>query len=141
MNRQIKRLVHITYQTLAKQQRLHNQDPERWKDSYIAIVHLRDQVLQYEFDPKRREKLWEGVRKVVELNSNVRVSMREVQGEVMKCWSWVGGSVPQDDDMPTSPTSPTGAFNASLTAPDAVGSAKPSSFNRAGGFLTKRIIA
>lgn len=50
-------------------------------------------MLQHEFDPKRREKLWEGVRKVVELNSNVRVRMREVQGEPMKCWSWVGGTL------------------------------------------------
>lgn len=51
---------------------------------------MRDQVLQYEFNPKERERLWEYVRKAVELNSNVRVSMREVQGEVMKCWTWVG---------------------------------------------------
>jgi hypothetical protein len=93
LQRQISKHALFALQTLARQKRLHEQDPNRYRDDFVAIVHLRDQVLQHEFDPKRREGLWEGVRKVVELNSNVRTRMREVHGEPMKCWSWVGGTL------------------------------------------------
>ncbi|RPA85213.1 hypothetical protein BJ508DRAFT_412310 [Ascobolus immersus RN42] len=93
VKRQVTKYAKFALNSLCRQKRLNEADPARYKDDFVAIVHLRDQVLQHEFDPKRREKLWEGVRKAVELNSNVRTRMREVQGEPMKCWSWVGGTL------------------------------------------------
>jgi len=50
-------------------------------------------VLQHEFNPERRRKLWDGVQKIVEMNSNVRAGEREISGEVMRTWTWIGGRV------------------------------------------------
>ncbi|KAL7271456.1 inner nuclear membrane protein enriched at telomere/subtelomere region [Rhizina undulata] len=83
---QVTKLVHIALAHLAEQASIE-------EEPFIAIPHLRDQVLAEEFDPERRKKLWSGVQKVVELNSNVRVGEREVQGEVMRVWSWIGRRV------------------------------------------------
>lgn len=60
-------------------------------EPWIGTVQLRDQVLQHEFNAERRRKLWEGVQKIVEMNSNVRAGEREISGEVMRVWTWIGG--------------------------------------------------
>lgn len=62
----------------------------------IAVAHLRDQVLQHEFDPVKRTTLWQGVERVVEMNSNVRTGEREVMGEIMRVWMWIGGHFLED---------------------------------------------
>lgn len=84
---QVTKLVHIVLKHLARQARDHPREP------WIAIAHLRDQVLQHEFNPERRRKLWDGVQKIVEMNSNVRAGEREISGEVMRTWTWIGGRV------------------------------------------------
>ena len=68
----------------------------------VPVVQLRDQVLQHEFDPERRKRLWEGVQRVVECNSNVRAASKEVHGEVLRCWTWIGGLLEQDQDSEAS---------------------------------------
>lgn len=50
-------------------------------------------MLQHEFNTERRRKLWDGVQKIVEMNSNVRAGEREISGEVMRTWTWIGGRV------------------------------------------------
>ncbi|PWW75130.1 hypothetical protein C7212DRAFT_281055, partial [Tuber magnatum] len=82
---QVTKLVHIALKHLARQARDHPREP------WIAIAHLRDQVLQHEFNTDRRRKLWDGVQKIVEMNSNVRAGEREISGEVMRTWTWIGG--------------------------------------------------
>lgn len=62
----------------------------REEDAAVAVVQMRDQVLQHEFDPERRKSIWQGVQSVVECNSNVRATSREVRGEVLRCWTWIG---------------------------------------------------
>ena len=62
----------------------------REEDAAVAVVQMRDQVLQHEFDPERRKSIWQGVQSVVECNSNVRAMSREVRGEVLRCWTWIG---------------------------------------------------
>lgn len=84
-NRKVTRLVHIALSQLAVNAIQHPDDP------YIAVAHLRDQVLQHEFNPHARTHLWSGVERVVEQNSNVRAGEREVQGEIMRVWTWIGG--------------------------------------------------
>ncbi|TGZ85093.1 hypothetical protein EX30DRAFT_392478 [Ascodesmis nigricans] len=84
-NDQVTRLIHISLRQLSRHATEHPDQP------YIAVAHLRDQVLRHEFNPKKRSKLWEGVEKVVELNSNVRAGEKEVQGEIMRVWTWIGG--------------------------------------------------
>ena len=82
---QVSKLVHVAYDHLS------HHALENPSEPWIAAVQLRDQVLQHEFDPNRRRKLWEGVQKIVEMNSNVRSGEREVRGEVMRVWTWIGG--------------------------------------------------
>lgn len=96
----VTKLVHIALSQLAVYAIQHPDHP------YVAVPHLRDQVLQYELDPKKRRHLWEGVEKVVEQNTNVRAGEREVQGEIMRVWTWIGGrfvegkSVFNENDAP-----------------------------------------
>ncbi|KAI5838346.1 Man1-Src1p-C-terminal domain-containing protein [Morchella snyderi] len=84
---QVTQLVHVALQQLA-QHATHN-PTEPW----IGAVQLRDQVLQHEFNPQRRKRLWDGVQKIVEMNSNVRAGEREISGEVMRVWTWIGGRI------------------------------------------------
>ena len=60
-------------------------------DAAVPVVQMRDQVLRHEFNPERRQEVWEGVQGVVEHNSNVRAMSREVRGEVFRVWMWIGG--------------------------------------------------
>jgi len=55
------------------------------------VGQLRDDVLRDEFSAKRREALWKKVKAVVEMNANVRASVREGRlGEVSRVWEWIG---------------------------------------------------
>jgi Man1-Src1p-C-terminal domain len=89
-------LVSTTLDRLATQAALHSQGvrPEPW----ISAARLRDDVLRTEFSAKRREEIWRRVQKVVEVNANVRSSVREDRnGEVSRVWEWIG-SLPAVDD-------------------------------------------
>lgn len=82
-------LVSTTLDRLATQAALHSQGirPEPW----ISAGRLRDDVLRAEFSAKRREEIWRRVQKVVEVNANVRSSVREDRnGEVSRVWEWIG---------------------------------------------------
>ncbi|KAJ5550520.1 Sister chromatid separation protein (Src1) [Penicillium sp. DV-2018c] len=62
------------------------------KEPYVAIGQLRDDVLRFELQGKRREELWRRVRSFVEGNANVRASVREARsGDVSRVWEWIGG--------------------------------------------------
>lgn len=62
------------------------------KEPHIAIGQLRDDVLRFELQGKRREELWRRVRNFVEGNANVRASVREGRsGDVSRVWEWIGG--------------------------------------------------
>lgn len=71
----------------------------REEDAAIAVVQMRDQVLQHEFDPERRKRIWQGVQSIVECNSNVRATNREVRGEVLRCWTWIGAVGVLEDNL------------------------------------------
>ncbi|RVD82487.1 uncharacterized protein DFL_006913 [Arthrobotrys flagrans] len=95
--RQVQRLVGIALKRLAQQQRAYYN--ERTADiAYVPVNQLRDQILSREFDPEKRQTLWTGVAKVVEMNSNVRSNNIEHMGEVMRCWTWIGSSALLDMD-------------------------------------------
>ncbi|KAL8707518.1 MAG: hypothetical protein Q9220_007460 [cf. Caloplaca sp. 1 TL-2023] len=82
-------LVSTTLDRLATQAALYSRGdaPESW----ISIGQLRDDVLRDEFSAKRRESLWRRVRAVVEMNTNVRASERELRaGDVSRVWEWIG---------------------------------------------------
>jgi hypothetical protein len=52
---------------------------------------MRDDVLRDEFSAKRREAIWKRVKDVVEMNANIRPSVREGRaGEISRVWEWIG---------------------------------------------------
>jgi len=52
---------------------------------------LRDDVLRDEHNIRKREALWTKVKRVVEMNANVRASQREGRnGEISRVWEWIG---------------------------------------------------
>lgn len=84
-------LVSLTLQRLATQASLHASDPDGFKDGWISIGQLRDDVLRDEHSLKKREQIWTKVKKVVEMNSNIRSMQRESQnGEISRVWEWIG---------------------------------------------------
>lgn len=87
---QIPALVATTLDRLATQAALKEDD--RVGEGFIAIGQLRDDVLRNVFSARERERVWQGVRKVVEGNSNVRAATREggKTGEWSRVWEWIG---------------------------------------------------
>lgn len=52
-------------------------------------------MLRDEHSIVKRENLWSKVRKVVEMNANVRAGQRESRnGEISRVWEWIGNVVP-----------------------------------------------
>ena len=99
-NKDVTRLVSIALRQLAQQQRTHYSGTQPNSVAYIPVAQLRDHVLANEHNAAQRQKLWEGVSKVVEMNSNVRATQMEVMGEVMRCWTWIGRSALLDEAAP-----------------------------------------
>ncbi|PQE29161.1 hypothetical protein CJF30_00004197 [Rutstroemia sp. NJR-2017a BBW] len=84
-------LVSLTLDRLATQASLHAQDPEGIKEGWISIGQLRDDVLRNEHSIKKREQIWTKVKKIVEMNANVRAAQRESKnGEISRVWEWIG---------------------------------------------------
>ncbi|KJX92374.1 sister chromatid separation protein Src1 [Zymoseptoria brevis] len=89
--RKAKQLASLALEKLSLQASLNAQDPDIYRDNYIPMAQLRDDVLRDEFSGTRRKKLWEKVQKKVEGNSNVRPMVREGRtGDVGRVWEWVG---------------------------------------------------
>lgn len=61
-------------------------------ESFISVGQLRDDVLRNVFSSSERERVWNGVRKIVEANSNIRAATREgaKTGEWSRVWEWIG---------------------------------------------------
>ncbi|KAF3923274.1 hypothetical protein ABW21_db0201748 [Orbilia brochopaga] len=96
-SRQVQRLVGLALRRLATQQRAYY--TEKSADiAYVPVNQLRDQILSREFDPEKRQELWAGVSKVVEMNANVRTTSIEHMGEIMRCWTWIGSGALLDMD-------------------------------------------
>ena len=91
----------MTLDRLATQAALHAQDERAVPEPWVSVGQLRDDVLRHEFSARRREELWKRVRAVVEMNANVRASVREARGgEISRVWEWIG-SIGALDDGPS----------------------------------------
>lgn len=87
----IPNLVALTLERLALQATLHAQDKEGVPENWISIGQLRDDILRSEHSLRKREAIWQNVKRVVEMNSNVRASQREGRnGEISRVWEWIG---------------------------------------------------
>ncbi|KAK5119507.1 hypothetical protein LTR85_007607 [Meristemomyces frigidus] len=86
-----KQLASLALEKLSQQAALHAYDPESYRENYMSMAQLRDDVLRDEFSTRRRKLLWEKVQQKVEHNSNVRPMVREGRsGDVGRVWEWVG---------------------------------------------------
>lgn len=78
-----------TLDRLATQAALYNRGDTG--EPWISVGQLRDDVLRDEFSAARREGIWKKVKAVVEMNANVRASVREGRGgDVSRVWEWIG---------------------------------------------------
>jgi len=87
---QIPTLVATTLDRLATQAALAADG--RVSEGFISIGQLRDDVLRATFSATERERVWKGVRAIVEGNANVRAANREGgrTGEFSRVWEWIG---------------------------------------------------
>ncbi|ERF69467.1 hypothetical protein EPUS_07282 [Endocarpon pusillum Z07020] len=87
---QIPTLVNTTLDRLATQAALVADG--RVSEGFISVGQLRDDVLRSTFSKEERERIWAGVKRVVEQNSNVRAGNREGErtGEWSRVWEWIG---------------------------------------------------
>ena len=83
-------LVNTTLDRLATQAALASEGSVG--EGFISVGQLRDDVLRSTFSRAERERIWEGVKRIVEQNSNVRAGNREGQrtGEWSRVWEWIG---------------------------------------------------
>ena len=73
---------------LANQKELGDEEID---DPWLFLPNLRDDVLRTTHSLAERERIWQRVKAVVEMNSNVRTSNREGRsGEIARAWEWIG---------------------------------------------------
>lgn len=90
-NQKIPELVDLTLEKLTIQAGRNAIDKEAFPEAFISVGQLRDDVLRSEHSVKKREALWQKVKKIVERNANVRASQRESRsGEIARVWEWIG---------------------------------------------------
>ncbi|CAK1366899.1 unnamed protein product [Cercospora beticola] len=86
-----KQLATLALEKLSYQAALNATEPDVYKENYMSVAQLRDDVLREEFSANRRKVLWQRVQALVESNSNVRPMVREGRtGDVGRVWEWVG---------------------------------------------------
>lgn len=60
-------------------------------ENYLSCVQLRDTFLADIDDMNKRNHLWNEVASDVRTNNtNIKESLIEVHGDMMKCWEWIG---------------------------------------------------
>lgn len=85
---QVPALVDLVLKRLSNQKELGEEEID---EPWLFLPNLRDDVLRSVHSLSERERIWQKVRAVVELNSNVRTSQREGRnGEVGRAWEWIG---------------------------------------------------
>lgn len=71
---------------MVKEQQEHNQGT-----TFLSTVQLRDVFLADVTNLKYKNSLWQQVVKKLEHNNtNIKSSLMEIHGEIMKCWEWTG---------------------------------------------------
>ena len=88
-NETYRRIVKDVFDKLQKQRRPQS-TPSTGKKQYIAKIQLRDYYLpqMHNLSKKNRRSVWNKVVKAVESNSNVHAEEIEVNGEIMRVWTW-----------------------------------------------------
>lgn len=56
----------------------------------MSSVQLRDLILNDMNDLNEKNRLWALTTKKLDGNTNVKSTLMEIHGEIMKCWEWIG---------------------------------------------------
>lgn len=92
-SRRVGDLAQVVLDALRNQELAHHIDPVSAPHSFLSSLHLRDLILQDENSFPVRRRLWDKVEKIVEGNTNVRVSIEELEGgDEGRVWRWIGSS-------------------------------------------------
>lgn len=87
-NQKIETIYKEVLNKLQRQARLGRESAEL--PAYVGSIQLRDLILSSENNLAYKMRLWEGISRKVDRNTNVRSQLLEVHGEVMKVWQWIG---------------------------------------------------
>lgn len=85
----IKEISDIIIIKLQKQQKNAINDPTGLTNRYISNIQLRDELLSNLKNSEKYE-IWESILNALEKNSNVRGSTREIHGDIVKVYEWIG---------------------------------------------------
>lgn len=92
-NSRVAVLSQSAFSLLRSQELAHYTDPITAPHPYLPSLQLRDLILQDEPSIATRRRLWAGVERVVEENTNVRTNLEEVDGgNEERVWRWVGNA-------------------------------------------------
>ncbi|KAL3241776.1 Src1p [Nakaseomyces bracarensis] len=58
--------------------------------NYVSTVQLRDLILDQRMPVKEKNIVWDSINKKLERNTNIKISLQEVHGDIMKCLEWIG---------------------------------------------------
>lgn len=56
----------------------------------MSSVQLRDLILNDINNLNEKNRLWALTTKKLDTNTNVKSTLMEIHGEIMKCWEWIG---------------------------------------------------
>ncbi|KAI0093624.1 Man1-Src1p-C-terminal domain-containing protein [Irpex rosettiformis] len=92
-NERVAVLAQSALNLLRSQELAHYTDPVTAPHAYLPSLQLRDLILQDEPSIRARRRLWAGVERVVEENTNIRTNLEEVEGgNEERVWRWVGSA-------------------------------------------------
>lgn len=92
-DKEVAKYAQLALNALRSQELAHYTDPITTPQAYIPSLQLRDLVLQNLPSLNTRRRLWAGVERVVEENTNVRTNLEEVEGgNEERVWRWVGSA-------------------------------------------------
>jgi hypothetical protein len=90
-SRRVSKLVKEAMERVREQEARHYLDASAYPSATISSFQLRDELLQDEHSLTKRQRLWEQVEKIVEVNSNIRSNMEITStGDEGRVWTWVG---------------------------------------------------
>jgi hypothetical protein len=92
---QTKELVVATLARLEEVKRISIQSNDDSQDGFLSLTQLRDDILRNESLESKKKKIWMGVIKAVESNTNVRTRQAKVRGEWSRVWEWIGALEPK----------------------------------------------
>lgn len=89
--KQREKIDQLTKSVINKLKMVKEQQEQNQGTTFLSTVQLRDVFLADVTNLKYKNSLWQQVVKKLEHNNtNIKSSLMEIHGEIMKCWEWIG---------------------------------------------------